>query len=476
MTLRAQRFRLAATIAFMLELLSLLSGLGAREGFGLVTQGQADCTITVQQGESIQGVIDVAQEGAVICLEAGVWEENIEIQKSITLRGAGQEQTIIKGIQPGVPIINIQGDQAIKVTVADFTVTEAKPYGKEHNCAWPQGPTWICPNGIAVRGAVGVEVRNMLISSNSSDGIWAMDSAQVAVFDTVIFDNASSCVGTCMGIDMSDSAQVTVYNSIISKNRMVGITVRDSAKAIITNSEISSNGEVGLLMRDSAVVSLIGSTISDNRWGGLWVDDSAVVSLSDSVVSDNKWVGISALGFASVSLSSSIVSSNGWVGLGVLDSATVSLADSTVSNNMFGLGVFDLASISLARSTISDNVGYGLGIGDFAHVEVHKSTIVGNGTAEDCAGRDWFCNGITASGESQVTITESQIINNADWGLAAILSQCGYSRDVFFGTVILDDKTVIEGNNTTGNQNGMGNPGSHPWNRPEVSDGQVCLP
>lgn len=42
--------------------------------------------------------------------------------------------------------------------------------------------------------------------------------------------------------------------------------------------------------------------------------------------------------------------------------------------------------------------------------------------------------------------------------------------------VTFQGNNVIEGNNTSGNQDGMGNPGDHPWNRPEVPDGQVCLP
>ncbi len=75
-------------------------------------------------------------------------------------------------------------------------------------------------------------------------------------------------------------------------------------------------------------------------------------------------------------------------------------------------------------------------------------------------------------------IIDSKVLKNADWGVGAFLKQCRYWRDAFTGTVTFEDMTLdkIAGNNTTGNQDGMGNPGNHPWNRPDVPDGQVCLP
>ena len=52
------------------------------------------------------------------------------------------------------------------------------------------------------------------------------------------------------------------------------------------------------------------------------------------------------------------------------------------------------------------------------------------------------------------------------------------AADNFTGTVVFEeiDLDDIAGNSTSNNQKDMGNPGNHPWNRPEVPDGQVCLP
>ncbi|MFN4217950.1 MAG: hypothetical protein ACK4HB_01480, partial [Candidatus Bipolaricaulia bacterium] len=104
MTLTAQRFGSAAALVMVLGLLSQASP----GPFTVPLSGtmyspdevwQPDCTVTVQPGQSIQQAIDAAPEGTVICLAAGAWEEEIQITKGLTLRGAGWEKTklVLKG-------------------------------------------------------------------------------------------------------------------------------------------------------------------------------------------------------------------------------------------------------------------------------------------------------------------------------------------------------------------------------------------
>ncbi|MBI1741730.1 hypothetical protein HYR54_01535 [Candidatus Acetothermia bacterium] len=106
--------------------------------------------------------------------------------------------------------------------------------------------------------------------------------------------------------------------------------------------------------------------------------------------------------------------------------------------------------------------------------EVRESTITDNGTDSDCLQAESICNGISVQDESQVALTDSLVKGNADWGLASVLKRCGFSKDTFIGQVSFFDRNVIETNNQSGNQDGQGNPGQHPFNN--LTDGQVCLP
>ncbi len=142
-----------------------------------------------------------------------------------------------------------------------------------------------------------------------------------------------------------------------------------------------------------------------------------------------------------------------------------------------GIEVAGKARVSITTSQISGNRD-GIYMKDSAQAEIRGSTIEGNGTKEDCKKKEYICSGIEVWGKSQVKIIDSKILKNADWGVGAWLKQCGYWYDDFTGTVTFEEMELeeISGNSTTNNQAGMGNPGNHYWNRPDIPDGQVCLP
>jgi parallel beta-helix repeat protein len=415
-----------------------------RDSSSVLAQGQAPCTVTVKPGESIQKAIDAAKEGAVICLEVGEWREHLTISKSLALRGAGQEQTKIKGAEAG-DVIRIKSDFEIRVTIGELTAAEAKG-----------------GDGLNVMSEANVSLINMQVSDNELTGLWV------------------------------HSGQVSLTNSQISDNGYSGLWVMGHAEVSLTGSQILNNKGEGLLVQDWARVQIRDSIIRDNRGeypdgfgNGLWARDYAEVSLTNSTISNNR-CGLWVLRSATVNLTNSEVSSNG-VGLDVGNLAQVSLINSTVSGNRYDGLIVSGGTVDLTGSLISSNGQSGIWVWGFARVKVHQSTIDGNGTDPSCQqpGPSLYkiCNGITASWESKTTIIESKIVNNTDWGLAAELKKCGYDEDGFnrfwgTGQVTFEGMELedISGNNTSGNQNGLGNPGNHYWNRPDIPDGQVCLP
>ena len=81
--------RMLRTMTVILGILTVVLSVSTN---ALLAQETPEYTITVQPGESIQAAIDKAPAGAVICLSAGVWEENIKIERSLTLRAQARRR------------------------------------------------------------------------------------------------------------------------------------------------------------------------------------------------------------------------------------------------------------------------------------------------------------------------------------------------------------------------------------------------
>lgn len=166
--------------------------------------------------------------------------------------------------------------------------------------------------------------------------------------------------------------------------------------------------------------------------------------------------------------------SGGQRGLAVAGTAHVRAVRTQFLSNIRGLVVLEAAHVTLEGTTLENNTEVGLEARGSSIVTLAQSAVAANGIGSDCVSLQMLCPGILVQGESQLTVRDSVIRANADWGIAAALKRCGYSDDDFSEHVIFLGETRLEGNNVTGNQNGMGNPGDHPF--AHLPDGQVCLP
>ncbi len=568
MIIQAWRYGVAASLVLALALVSVTGG---SESF---VQGQ-DCTVTVQPGQSIQRAIDAAKEGAVICLVAGTWEENIEIGKGLTLRGAGREQTKIKGEEERKPVISIVSDSEITARIEGLTAAEAP-----------------IASGIEIAGKARVTVTNAQVSGNERSGIVMEDSTQATIENNIIQENKECGIrsssdkpaqgqgnrlvgngadlcgnlsahlriplvpetsqtklsfpgpyptlqetidalapggtitiaagehrggltiwkplalkgvgreqvkieGTVSVISEAQGAQiegvaitssvftglllggqvkVTLTNSQVSNNKYDGIWIGDSAQITIAHSLISNNVLHGIKVNDQAQLFIIAnSQILKNALAGIWMEDSSRATITSSHISDHLGTGIWIDDSAQATITNSQISGSG-NGITTMNSAQVAVVNSLLASNGDGINIGGSTKATIADSQVLSNRRTGILMKDLAQAEIRGSIIEGNGTSEHCKGEKLLCSGISVWGESQAKIISSKIVNNADWGVEAYLKQCGYERDYFTGQVVFEGTNTIADNNASGNQTGMGNPGDHPWNRPDIPDGQVCLP
>jgi len=200
-----------------------------------------------EPGQSIQQAINNAAEGAIICLSAGTFDEKLKINKGITLRGAGREQTNMKSIELKLDAtILIVADAEIEVSIESLSILAT-----DATYAY----------GVEARGMAKVTILDSRISGHERGGLYVTDSAQLRLTNSRISSNGN------VGLEVSDSGQVNLTNSQVVDNRLVGLLVHGYSRVSLTDSQVSGHYLEGIAVVGAGQVSLTNSQVSSNlRW------------------------------------------------------------------------------------------------------------------------------------------------------------------------------------------------------------------
>ena len=142
---------------------------------------------------TIQEAVNNAKYGDIIFVRAGVYYENIVIDKSIILIGENQENTIINGTHKN-HVISIM---APDVTITGFTVCNSYPY-----------ISWLC--GIFIMQFGNITLYNNKIISNGI-GVQAYFSSRNKIHHNLISAND-------IGVQLINSSNNFIYRNVISRN------------------------------------------------------------------------------------------------------------------------------------------------------------------------------------------------------------------------------------------------------------------
>jgi parallel beta-helix repeat protein len=219
--------------------------------------------------ESIQEAIDAATPESTILVAAGTYTEQLDIDKSLTITGAGPGSAV--RFPPGGPadsaVILIHDSNAVRL--ASISVASDQPD----------------VDGIRVRDATAVIVENVEVREASQDGIDIRNSSGIQVLSSIFEDNGMDGIQVDVG-----AVAVTILDCRSVSNGQDGVKVRNCSDVLVQDGTFSLNGDDGILVRDADGVELIGNTSSNNLGWGISVNNSP-----DTVMTDNN-VGANAAG------------------------------------------------------------------------------------------------------------------------------------------------------------------------------------
>ncbi len=229
-------------------------------------------TLTLQPGESIQAALDAAPEGAVLKLAAGTYAGNLLIEKSVTLEGVSEGETVISPtptLKPGDP--EAQALETRLKAAADGP--EKKALQKE----WQR--TVNAPTVRVLHGKVALRrLRLDSIAPPNPDR-----SAQEAAFvnhspgDVILEDCRLVGPGTHGVSHLADAGSLEISRCLIAAHWGNGLTVAGGAKRLtVRDSDIRNCHYAGVVIgRGAKDVTIERCLISGAAWHGVRYDDAS---------------------------------------------------------------------------------------------------------------------------------------------------------------------------------------------------------
>jgi len=218
------------------------------------TSGIEDGTQTHPFNSIIEGIDAVAPGKSVIVAE-GTYNEQLIINKSITIQGTSQANTFIIGSGLTENLITVEADN---VTITNFTIDGDGSTAK----------------GIYFDGYSSININNNIIQNNKSYGINYTNSSPTIEYND-IKDNVTSAIDIAIG-----GAGTIKYNFLIDNRYGIRSCVDSSPE--ITRNNISNNN-TGIYCRESATPIISYNTISNNTGYGILIDNLLVNSVNPDI-------------------------------------------------------------------------------------------------------------------------------------------------------------------------------------------------
>ncbi len=209
---------------------------------------------------SIQSMIDTAQPGETVNVSPGIYNEQLVIDKPLTLQGPDPSLGIAIVDASGVPSGSTLTITSSQVTVRSMTFRNGPGPGI-------RGGTPQFPN------LQDILIENCTITGHNQAGVVTIDSCAMEVVDNLIENNGLIVAGFVRaGVFLYPHGPTKIINNTIRNNVGDGIFARNSNTGLlIENNDLEGNGNSGITLAwDEQNVSIIGNRISDC---GLETDD-----------------------------------------------------------------------------------------------------------------------------------------------------------------------------------------------------------
>ncbi len=249
-----------------------------------------------QDYERIQDAINDANEGDIIFIQAGLYNENIKINKRIELNGENKNTVIIDGGNLSDTIYL----NAEKVKISNITIKNSGGFDAgikiiSNNNTIKNCNILNCWDGVQLHSANSTMLSECMIYENIWTGLYLFDSDENNIDNCKITENND-------GILIVESKHNLIEKCVIDSNSQEGVELeRNSLGNIIYNNKIVSNKGSGVFNYWSSDKTNISQCdISKNQngimIGSVFLGGGDSISIMSNNISKNREAGIIFLG------------------------------------------------------------------------------------------------------------------------------------------------------------------------------------
>jgi len=294
--------------------------------------------------ESIQDAVNVASDGDTIILGEGVFEDNVIVNKRLTIKSkSGPEKTTVQAADPNDDVFSVTANS---VNISGFTIKGARSYRAGikldvvERCNILNNIISGSYYGIYLEKSSNNTINGNNVSSNGY-GVWLFYSDNNVLANNTVFG--------CWyqrGIYLTGSNGNILTDNTASNNGEYGIYLHFSNNDTLSDNNASNNGNHGIFLESSDNNILNDNIAMNNDLDGFYLHNSDVNSLKNNTVLDNDRDGIRLYFSNNDLLSHNNVSSNSHQGIHLISSN-----NNTFDNNAAILNNYH----GIALSFLSDN-------------------------------------------------------------------------------------------------------------------------
>ena len=310
---------------------------------------------------SIQEAIDAAPPGLVIRIGPGVYKERLEIDKPLTLEGAGWDQTTIVTENNAADVFEEALSVARERVHEAKSEEEAKKLSAELQAQFEaEMKEKLAAQTHLVSDTENVVIRNLKLTSPGQ----RIEGRALSV-PIIKFSNARALVSGCAvvgtpgdGINIVEGSDVQIRDCLVAGVGSTGIAVTsgrgDVANARIINCDVRNCYHRGITIGagcDSTVVR--GCRISGSSWHGIRYDNASP-SIVGNLIFANVRCGIYASGETAAAVRQNLFYGNEMTGIACWYKNRDTIEENTfVGNKLSGLGV-----LGASRPIVRKNIFY----------------------------------------------------------------------------------------------------------------------